>query len=168
MGAEYSARLAELQSEVAASSSATCALQAQLAEREHEVAELEAVSSREVARLNVALEACKGDLTRSEQQQEMEREAGEAAVLKAKKKLEVSEKTRRLQEAAWADARRGMEAQVEKLRGVVAAGEAALASKVEEVARFEGELAAYKARSAALLQKKNAGGLMEELIDDQT
>ena len=155
--------MAEFQKEVAASSSAACDLQAQLAEREHEVAELEAVSSGEVARLSAALEACKGDLTRNEQQQEMEREAGEAALLKAKKKLEVSEKTRRLQEAAWAEARSGMEVQVEKLQGVVAAGEAALAGKVEEVVRFEGELTAYKARSAALLQKKNAGGVSQEL-----
>ena len=156
MGAEYAVRLGEVQGELAQSSGTTGVLKAQLAEREQRAAEVEAVSSGEVARLSSALEACKGELMRSQQQQEMEREAGEAGVVKARKKLEVSEKTRRLQEAAWADVRSGMEEQLGKLQGLVAAGEAVAASKAEEVARFEGELVAYKARSAALLQRKNA------------
>ena len=60
--------MAELQSEAGKAAQVNRNLEAQMAQKERQLAELEAATSGEIARLSATLEATRGDLHRVEQQ----------------------------------------------------------------------------------------------------
>eukprot|EP00897_Mesotaenium_endlicherianum_P003843 jgi/Mesen1/3487/ME000195S02631 len=186
------ARLREAEHETERLAESLCAVKKHLAEREQQMAQLEADTSGELARLGSALEAVRGEYARLEEQQAVEKQAWEATAAKLKKKVEAAEKARKLNEAVSLATKNALLAEVESekqaaggLQEQLAAATAqaspgthrllslSLAPKsclamesirltlqgVEEasqVDRLSQELAAYKVRAHALLQKKQA------------
>ncbi|KAL2650220.1 hypothetical protein R1flu_018348 [Riccia fluitans] len=132
------------------------ALQGAIAAKESKLAELEAASSGEVVRLGASLEAAKGELLRLEQEQNKEREGWQASLEKLKTKLESTEQALHQQEVETAEMRTLLESELEKKRQALSALQAELVAANEQASRVADDLAAYKVRAYALLQRKEA------------
>ncbi|BFI24714.1 hypothetical protein MPTK2_1g14280 [Marchantia polymorpha subsp. ruderalis] len=132
------------------------ALQAELSTKEAKLAELEAASSGEVVRLGASLEAAKGEVSRLEQEHKKEQELWQTSLEKLKKKLEDSELALRQHERDTAEMRTQLESELEKKRQALSAVQSDLAAANEQAARVANDLASYKVRAYALLQRKEA------------
>ncbi|KAJ6682359.1 CROSSOVER SUPPRESSOR ON 3 OF GOWEN [Salix koriyanagi] len=110
-------------------------LQVLVAEKESKIAEMDAASSGETARLRAALESVKGELAHQKHEHEKEKESWEAASQALKTKLEIAESN-------------CIHAEI---------GAAKMKSQLElEINRLESEFSSYKVRAHSLLQKKDA------------
>ncbi|XVF16009.1 hypothetical protein REPUB_Repub09cG0205100 [Reevesia pubescens] len=131
-------------------------LQVILAEKESKIAEMDAASTGEAARLRVAVESIKGELAHLKHEHEKEKESWEAASQAFKTKLEIAESTCIRAELEAAKMRSQLELEASVQTQVLSTREAELAAAKEEISRLEREFSSYKIRAHALLQKKDA------------
>lgn len=156
----YEQQLAEAAKERTKGDEALSTLQAQLADKETKLAEVEAASSGELVRLGAMLDAARGDIQRllseHKKERETEREAHESTVTSLMNKLEASELLLHQVEMAAGSRRSQLESELEGCRQVLSATQVELATARSETKLQAQELAAYKVRAQALLQRKEA------------
>jgi chromosome segregation ATPase len=156
----YEQQLAEAAKDRIKGDEALTALQAQLADKESKLAEVEAASSGELVRLGAMLDAARGDIHRllseHEKERETEREDHKATVSLLTNKLEASELLLRQVEMAAGSRRSQLESELEGCRQILSATQVELATARAETKLQAQELAAYKVRAHALLQRKEA------------
>ncbi|KAH0970987.1 hypothetical protein GBA52_023143 [Prunus armeniaca] len=131
-------------------------LQMLVAEKESKIAEMEAASTGEAARLRAAVETLKGDLTHLKHDHEKEKESWEATSRALNTKLQIAESNRICAEIEVAKMRSQLESEVSAKTRMLDARDAELAVVKEEINRLEREFSSYKSRAHALLQKKDA------------
>ncbi|KAF5735895.1 protein GRIP [Tripterygium wilfordii] len=131
-------------------------LQVLVAEKESKIAEVEAGSSGEAARLRVAVEAVKGELAHIKHEHEKEKDSWEAASQALKAKLEIAESNCIRAEIEAAKMRSQLELEVSVKAQVLNTRDAELLAAKEEIKHLESEFSSYKVRAHALLQKKDA------------
>ncbi|CAA2972575.1 GRIP [Olea europaea subsp. europaea] len=130
-------------------------LRALVAERESKIAEMDAASSGEAARLRAALETLKGELSHLRNEHK-ERESWKASSQSLRMKLETSENTRVLAEVEVAKMRSKLESELSVQAQHLNGKDAELEAAKEKINRIESEFSSYKVRAHALLQKKDA------------
>ncbi|XP_019420180.1 PREDICTED: protein GRIP-like isoform X2 [Lupinus angustifolius] len=131
-------------------------LQVLVAEKESKIAEMEAASTGEAARLRAAMESVKGDISHLKQEHEKERERWETASQALKAKLEIAEGNCIRAEVEVAKIRSQLESEVSAQASILSMRDAELLAAKEEVSSLEREFSSYKVRAHALLQKKDA------------
>eukprot|EP00262_Sarcandra_glabra_P008192 TRINITY_DN21500_c0_g1_i1.p1 TRINITY_DN21500_c0_g1~~TRINITY_DN21500_c0_g1_i1.p1 ORF type:complete len:803 (-),score=248.88 TRINITY_DN21500_c0_g1_i1:259-2667(-) len=131
-------------------------LQILIAEKESEIAELDAASTGEAVRLGAAVEAAKAELMNLKHEHEKERESWEAAYQALKIKLEASESTCLRSEIDAAKMRSQLELELSVQKQLLDARDGELLAAKEGIYRLESEFSSYKVRAHALLQKKDA------------
>ncbi|KAM1479536.1 hypothetical protein ACFX2I_026804 [Malus domestica] len=152
----YEAQLAEASSDRNKATETISSLQMLVAEKESKIAEMEAASTGEAARLRATLETVKGELAHLKHEHEKEKESWEAATRALKTKLEISESNRICADIEVAKMRSQLESEVSAQTQKLDARDAELAALKEEINRLEREFSSYKSRAHALLQKKDA------------
>ncbi|KAF8410310.1 hypothetical protein HHK36_002836 [Tetracentron sinense] len=131
-------------------------LQVLVAEKESKIAEMDAASTGEAARLKAAVETVKGELLQLKHEHGQEKESWEAAYQVLKTKLEVAENTRIRTEIEAAKMRSQLEFELSVQTQLLNTRDAELVVAKEEINRLEKEFSSYKVRAHALLQKKDA------------
>uniref|UniRef100_A0A2P2KYN3 Protein GRIP n=1 Tax=Rhizophora mucronata TaxID=61149 RepID=A0A2P2KYN3_RHIMU len=131
-------------------------LQVLLAEKESKIAEMDAASSGEAARLKAALEAVKGELSHQKHEHAKEMENWEAASQELKMKVEIAESNCICAEIEAAKMRSQLELEMSVQMEMLNKKEAELLAAKEEINHLESEFSSYKARAHALLAKKDA------------
>ncbi|CAK8540085.1 unnamed protein product [Lathyrus sativus] len=131
-------------------------LQVLVAEKESRIAEMEAASTGEVARLRAAMESVKGEISHFKQEHEKERESWEAASHALKAKLQIAESNCIRAEIEVAKIRSQLESEVSAQAKILTMRDAELLAAKEEISSLERDFSSYKARAHALLQKKDA------------
>ncbi|KAJ1403869.1 GRIP domain [Sesbania bispinosa] len=131
-------------------------LQVLVAEKESRIAEMEAASTGEAARLRAAVESVKGELSHLKQEHEKERESWETASHALKAKLEIAESNCIRAEVEVAKIRSQLESEVSAQARILSMKDAELLAAKEEISSLEREFSSYKVRAHALLQKKDA------------
>ncbi|KAM1202081.1 hypothetical protein TB2_017855 [Malus domestica] len=152
----YEAQLAEASSDRNKATETICSLQMLVAEKESKIAEMEAASTGEAARLRATLETVRGEFAHLKQEHEKEKESWEAATQALKTKLEISESNRICADIEVAKMRSQLESEVSAQTRKLDARDAKLAALKEEINHLEREFSSYKSRAHALLQKKDA------------
>ncbi|KAH0973199.1 hypothetical protein GBA52_025355 [Prunus armeniaca] len=150
------AQLADASSDRNKATETISSLQMLVAEKESKIAEMEAASTGEAARLRAAVETLKGDLTHLKHEHEKEKESWEAASRALNTKLQIAESNRICAEIEVAKMRSQLESEVSAKTRMLDARDAELASVKEEINRLEREFSSYKSRAHALLQRKDA------------
>lgn len=153
---DYELQLAEAAKDRNKGDESLSALQSQLAAKESRLAEVEAASSGELVRLGALLEAARGDNQRLQSEFEKERGGHQSAVATLLTKLEASEVLLHDLEMSAASNRSKLESELEGSRQALSAVQEELATARAETKAQSQELAAYKVRAHALLQKKEA------------
>ncbi|KAI0489042.1 hypothetical protein KFK09_028883 [Dendrobium nobile] len=149
------AQIADFLTERNKAAETIASLQMLLAEKDSKLAEIEAVSSGEAARLVAALEEAKGEVIQLKDKHEKEKvdlEAGNQAI---RAKLEASEGSHLRSEIEAAKMRSQLEFELSMQKQLLDAREAELVIAKDEINRLEKEFSAYKVRAHALLQKKD-------------
>ncbi|KAK2373238.1 Golgi-localized GRIP domain-containing protein [Trifolium repens] len=131
-------------------------LQVLVAEKESRIAEMEAASTGEAARLRAAMESVKGEISHLKQEHEKERESWETASHALKAKLQIAESNCIRAEVEIAKIRSQLESEVSAQAKILGMREAELLAAKEQKSSLEREFSSYKARAHALLQKKDA------------
>lgn len=131
-------------------------LQVLVAEKESKIAEMDAASSGETARLRAALESVKGELAHQKHEHEKEKESWEAASQALKTKLEIAESNCIHAEIGAAKMKSQLELEVSVQSQMLSKKDAELLAVKEEINRLESEFSSYKVRAHSLLQKKDA------------
>ncbi|KAL1315968.1 hypothetical protein AAHE18_15G029300 [Arachis hypogaea] len=131
-------------------------LQVLVAEKESKIAEMEAASSGEAARLRASLESMKGELSHLKQEHEKARASWETASQALKMKLETAESNCIRAEVEVAKIRSQLESEVSAQTRILSMRDAELLAAKEEICSLEREFSSYKVRAHALLQKKDA------------
>ncbi|KAI4327827.1 hypothetical protein L6164_020244 [Bauhinia variegata] len=131
-------------------------LQVLVAERESKIAEMEAASTGEAARLRAAVESVKGELSHLKQEHEKEKESWETASRALKTKLEIAESNCIRAEVEVAKMRSQLESEVSAQTRILNMRDSELLAFKEEISRLESEFSSYKVRAHTLLQKKDA------------
>ncbi|KAK7309402.1 hypothetical protein RJT34_06099 [Clitoria ternatea] len=131
-------------------------LQVLVAEKESKIAEMEAASTGEAARLRAAMESVKGELSHLKQEHDNERENWETASQALKAKLEIAESNCIHAEVEVAKIRSQLESEVSAQARILKMRDAELLAAKEEISTLEREFSSYKVRAHALLQKKDA------------
>ncbi|KAJ6774781.1 SYNAPTONEMAL COMPLEX PROTEIN-RELATED [Salix purpurea] len=131
-------------------------LQVLIAEKESKIAEMDAASSGETARLRAALESVKGELAHQKHEHEKEKESWEAASQALKTKLEIAESNCIHAEIGAAKMKSQLELEVSVQSQMLSKKDAELLAVKEEINRLESEFSSYKVRAHSLLQKKDA------------
>ncbi|KAL2988353.1 hypothetical protein AAZX31_11G082400 [Glycine max] len=131
-------------------------LQVLVAEKESRIAEMEAASTGEAARLRAAVESVKGELSHIKEEHENERESWETASQALKAKLEIAESNCIRAEVEVAKIRSQLESEVSTQTRILNMRDAELLAAKEEISSLEKEFSSYKVRAHALLQKKDA------------
>ncbi|XP_010557477.1 PREDICTED: protein GRIP [Tarenaya hassleriana] len=131
------------------------ALQVLLAEKESKIAEMEAATTGEAARLRAAAETLKGELADFKQEHEKEKETWEAACYALKTKLETAESNCMHAEIEMAKMRSQLESEMSIQIQSLTAKDAELRVAREEINHLQNEFSSYKIRAHALLQKKD-------------
>ncbi|AES95278.1 putative GRIP domain-containing protein [Medicago truncatula] len=131
-------------------------LQVLVAEKESKIAEMEAASTGEAARLRAAMESVKGEISHVKQEHEKERESWEAASQALKAKLQIAESNCIRAEVEVAKIRSQLESEVSAQAKILSMRDSELLAAKEEISSLEREFSSYKARAHALLQKKDA------------
>ncbi|XP_050125152.1 protein GRIP-like [Malus sylvestris] len=152
----YEAQLAEASSDRNKATETICSLQMLVAEKESKIAEMEAASTGEAARLRATLETVRGEFAHLKQEHEKEKESWEAATQALKTKLEISESNRICADIEVAKMRSQLESEVSAQTRKLDVRDAKLAALKEEINHLEREFSSYKSRAHALLQKKDA------------
>ncbi|KAG8660081.1 protein GRIP isoform X1 [Manihot esculenta] len=129
-------------------------LQVLIAEKETRIAEMDAASSGEAARLRAALESLKGELAHQKQEHEKEKESLEAASNTLKMKLEIAGSNCIRAEIEAAKIRSELELKVYVQKQMLNKKDGELLAAQEEINRLESEFSSYKVRAHALLQRK--------------
>ncbi|KAK8274833.1 hypothetical protein V6Z12_D10G097300 [Gossypium hirsutum] len=150
------AQLADALSDRSKATETISSMQVLLAEKESKIAEMDAASTGEAARLRAVVESIKGELAHLKHEHEKEKESWEAASLAFKTKLEVAESNCIRAEIEAAKMRSQLELEASLQTQMLSTREAELAAAKEEVSRLEREFSSYKIRAHALLQKKEA------------
>ncbi|KAH1047780.1 hypothetical protein J1N35_038564 [Gossypium stocksii] len=179
------AQLADALSDRSKATETISSMQVLLAEKESKIAEMDAASTGEAARLRAVVESIKGELAHLKHEHEKEKESWEAASLAFKTKLEVAESNCIRAEIEAAKMRSikisegtivilylllicrrmkfhftcwigQLELEASLQTQMLSTREAELAAAKEEVSRLEREFSSYKIRAHALLQKKDA------------
>ncbi|KAB5556688.1 hypothetical protein DKX38_007597 [Salix brachista] len=127
-------------------------LQVLVAEKESKIAEMDAASSGETARLRAALESVKGELAHQKHEHEKEKESWEAASQALKTKLEIAESNCIHAEIGAAKMKSQLELEVSVQSQMLSKKDAELLA----INRLESEFSSYKVRAHSLLQKKDA------------
>ncbi|XP_023007646.1 protein GRIP-like isoform X1 [Cucurbita maxima] len=131
-------------------------LQELVAEKESKIAEMDAASSGEAARLRATVETVKGELAHLRNENEKEKETWQAALEALKMKLEIAESNCIRAEIEAAKMRSQLELEVSAKSRMLSARDAELLTVKEEMNRLKSEFSSYKVRAHALLQKKEA------------
>ncbi|KAJ9172583.1 hypothetical protein P3X46_015800 [Hevea brasiliensis] len=131
-------------------------LQVLIADKESRIAEMDAASSGEAARLRAALESVKGELAHQKQEHEKEKESWEAASQALKMKLEIAESNCIRSEIEAAKMRSQLELEVSVQNQMLNKKDSELLAAKEEINHLESEFSSYKVRAHALLQRKDA------------
>ncbi|XP_022923353.1 protein GRIP-like [Cucurbita moschata] len=131
-------------------------LQELVAEKESKIAEMDAASSGEAARLRATVETVKGELAHLRNENEKEKETWQAASEALKMKLEIAESNCIRAEIEAAKMRSQLELEVSAKTRMLSARDAELLTVKEEMNRLKSEFSSYKVRAHALLQKKEA------------
>ncbi|TVU39332.1 hypothetical protein EJB05_12745 [Eragrostis curvula] len=150
------AQLAEVSAERTKASETIQSLQVVLTEKDSEIAEIEAASTGEAARLRASLEEVKGELAHIKDQHEKERQSWEAACESLRSKLEASESACLRSEVEFAKVKSQLELELSTQNQLLQAKDSDLVAAKAEISRLESEFSAYKVRAHALLQKKDA------------
>ncbi|GMN28752.1 hypothetical protein TIFTF001_002173 [Ficus carica] len=150
------AQLADAISDRSKATETISSLQMLVAEKESKIAEMDAASTGEAARLRAAVETVKGEIAHLKDEHEKERESWEATSQALKTKLEIAENNCIRAEIEAAKFRSQLESEVSSQTQVLNAKDAELAAARKEINRLETEFSAYKVRAHALLQKKDA------------
>ncbi|EOX90688.1 Golgi-localized GRIP domain-containing protein isoform 2 [Theobroma cacao] len=150
------AQLADALSDRTKATETISSLQVLLAEKESKIAEMDAASTGEAARLRAAVESIKGELAHLKHEHEKEKESWEAASKAFKTKLEIAESNCIRAEIEAAKMRSQLELEASVQTQMLSTREAELAAAKEEISRLEREFSSYKIRAHALLQKKDA------------
>ncbi|KAL2234863.1 UNVERIFIED_CONTAM: Protein GRIP [Sesamum indicum] len=139
-----------------------------IAEKDTKIAEMDAASSGEAARLRAAMETLKGELSHLKNEHEKEKEGLEAALQSMRSKLEISESNRIRSEVEAAKLRSQLESELSVQTQLLNSKDAELGEAKDKsvnmvlyfnalkISRIESEFASYKVRAHALLQKKDA------------
>ncbi|WVZ65888.1 hypothetical protein U9M48_015179 [Paspalum notatum var. saurae] len=149
-------QLAEVSAERMKASETIQSLQAVLTEKDSEIAEIEAASTGEAARLRAVLEEVKGELAHLKDEHEKERQSWEATCETLKSKLEASENARLWSETESAKVKSQLELELSTQHQLLQTKDSDLMAAKQEISRLESEFSAYKVRAHALLQKKDA------------
>uniref|UniRef100_A0A5B7A3S5 GRIP domain-containing protein n=2 Tax=Davidia involucrata TaxID=16924 RepID=A0A5B7A3S5_DAVIN len=131
-------------------------LQGLVSEKESKIAEMDATSSGEAARLRAAVETVKGELVHLKNEHEKERESWEATSKALKTKLEVAESNCIRAEIEAAKMRSHLESELSVQTQLLNTRDGELMAAKEEIHRLESEFASYKVRAHTLLQRKDA------------
>lgn len=150
------AQLADAVSERTKATETISSLQVLIAEKESKIAEMDAASSGEAARLRAAMETIKGELVHLKHEHEKEKESWEAASQALKTKLEFAESNCIRAEIEAAKIRSQLELELSVQTQLLSTRDAELMASKEEIKRLESEFSSYKVRAHALLQKKEA------------
>ncbi|KAF8011350.1 hypothetical protein BT93_J1833 [Corymbia citriodora subsp. variegata] len=149
-------QLADAASDRSKATEMISSLQVLLAEKESKIAELDAASTGEAARLRAAMESVKGEVAHLKREHDKEKESWEAACQSLKIKLEVAESNCIHTEVEVAKLKSQLELEASSHVQLLNARDAELAAVKEEIHRLQSEFSSYKARAHALLQKKDA------------
>ncbi|XP_066390763.1 protein GRIP-like isoform X3 [Miscanthus floridulus] len=150
------AQLAEVSAERTKASETIQSLQVVLTEKDSEIAEIEAASTGEAARLRAALEEVKGELAHLKDEHEKERQSWEATCESLRSKLEASENACLRSEKESAKVKSQLELELSARNQLLQTKDSDLTAAKHEISRLESEFSAYKVRAHALLQKKDA------------
>ncbi|WVZ11338.1 hypothetical protein V8G54_015868 [Vigna mungo] len=131
-------------------------LQVLVAEKESRIAEMEAASTGEAARLRAVVESVKGELSHLKEEHEKERESWETASQALKAKLDIAESNCIHAEVEVAKIRSQLESEVSAQTRILNMRDMELLAAKEEIRSLEKEFSSYKVRAHALLQKKDA------------
>ncbi|KAM7257815.1 hypothetical protein ACFE04_013556 [Oxalis oulophora] len=145
------AQLADALSDRSKATETISSLQMLVAEKESKVAEMEAASTGEAARLRAAVETVKGEIAHLKSEHEKEKESWEAATRALKMKLEIAESNCIRVEVEAAKMRSQLESEVYAQIQLLSSRDAELMA----VNRLQSEFSSYKIRAHALLQKKD-------------
>lgn len=166
----YEAQLADMISERSKAAETLSTLQKMVAERESKIADMDAASSGEVARLRAAMETVKGELIQLNQEHEKEKESWQAASQSLNWKLEVAESNCIRAEIEAAKLKSQLESELSAKTQLLNMRDTELLTAKEEIMRLDSEFASYKVRAHALLQRKDAeleAAKNNELLGDQ-
>ncbi|BAT99900.1 hypothetical protein LR48_Vigan06g054500 [Vigna angularis] len=131
-------------------------LQVLVAEKESRIAEMEAASTGEAARLRAVVESVKGELSHLKEEHEKERESWETASQALKAKLDIAQSNCIHAEVEVAKIRSQLESEVSAQTRILNMRDVELLAAKEEIRSLEKEFSSYKVRAHALLQKKDA------------
>ncbi|CAI0461974.1 unnamed protein product [Linum tenue] len=131
-------------------------LQILVAAKESKIAEIDAATSGEAARLRASFESMKGEIAHKKHEHEKEKERFEADIQKLKMKLETTESNCIHSEIEAAKLRSQLESEKSAQTQVLNKKDAELSIAKHEINRLESEFSSYKVRAHALLQKKDA------------
>ncbi|XP_023754131.1 protein GRIP [Lactuca sativa] len=154
--ANLEAQLADSSADRTKATETISSLQKLVAEKESKLAEMDAASSGEAARLKAAMETIKGEITHLKNEHEKEKEKWEATSQALSRKLEIAEANCIRAEIEAAKMKSQMALELSVLSQQSNTKESELITAKEEIKRLESEFASYKARAHALLQKKDA------------
>ncbi|KAL3617348.1 hypothetical protein CASFOL_038761 [Castilleja foliolosa] len=153
---DMEAQIADVLAERNRATETISSLRAIIAEKDTKIAEMDAASSGEAARLRAAMETLKGELSHLRNEYEKEKESLEAALQSMISKLENSEGNRVHAEVEAARLRSQLESELSVQTRLLNSKDVELGEAIEKINRIENEFASYKVRAHALLQKKDA------------
>lgn len=150
------AQLADALSDRTKATETISSLQMLVAEQESKIAEMDAASTGEAARLRAAVETVRGEIAHLKDEHEKERESWKATSQALRTRLEMAENNCVRAEIEAAKMRSQLESEVSSQTQALNAKDAELAAARKEINRLETEFSSYKVRAHALLQKKDA------------
>ncbi|KAL6521463.1 hypothetical protein OROGR_018032 [Orobanche gracilis] len=154
------AQLADVLAERIRTTETISSLRTLIAEKDTKIAEMDAASSGEAARLGAAMEALKGELSHLKNEHEKEKEGVEAALRSMRSKLEISEVNRVHAEVEATRLKSQLESELSLQNQLMISKDAELGEAKEKstflIRCIENEFDSYKVRAHALLQKKDA------------
>ncbi|CAA0819980.1 Protein GRIP [Striga hermonthica] len=152
----FEAQMADFLSERSRATETISSLRALIVEKDTKIAEMDAASSGEAARLRAAMEKLKGELSHLKNEHEKEKGDLEAVLQSLRSNLEISENHRVHAEVEAASLRSQLESELSVQSQLLASKDAELGEAKEKINRIEHDFASYKVRAHALLQKKDS------------
>ncbi|KAM6540482.1 hypothetical protein CsatB_004929 [Cannabis sativa] len=150
------AQLADAISDRSKATETISSLQMLVAEKESKIAEMDAASTGEAARLRASVETIKGEIAHLKHEHEKEKESWEATSQALKTRLENSENNCIRAEVELAKMRSQLESDLSSQTQALNAKDAELEAAKNEIKRLEADFSSYKIRAHTLLQKKDA------------
>ncbi|KAG9145227.1 hypothetical protein Leryth_008182 [Lithospermum erythrorhizon] len=150
------AQIADVLADRSKASETISSLRTMVAEKDSKIAEMEAASSGEVARLRAAMESIKGELAHLKNEHEKDKESWEADTQSLKEKLKIAENNCIRSEIEVARIRSQLDSELSMQAQMLNNKDVDLMAARQEVNRLESEFSSYKIRAHALLQRKDA------------